>query len=84
LPEPIIEVPHPAPDSLNTTKLLRLVSLIWVALSFVVIHYYDVGQVGDSMEWKDGKTAISAGSHPAVLLWSANPIIGNGAFATAG
>jgi len=62
------------PDSrrlLSATKMLRLVSLIWVGLSFILIHYYDLGQVGDSMQWKDGKTAISAGSHPAMLLWSA-------------
>ena len=60
-----------SPHSLSATKLLRLASLVWVGLSFVVIHFYDVGQVGDSMQWKDGKTAISAGSHPAMLLWSA-------------
>ena len=51
--------------------MLRLVLLIWVGLSFVLIHYYDLGQVGNSMQWKDGKAAISAGSHPAMLLWSA-------------
>jgi len=51
--------------------MLRLASLIWVGLSFFVIHYYDVGQVGDSMRWHNGNTAISAGSHPAILLWSA-------------
>jgi uncharacterized RDD family membrane protein YckC len=71
LSEQIIDVKKHSPHSLSATKLLRLASLVWVGLSFVVIHFYDVGQVGDSMQWKDGKTAISAGSHPAMLLWSA-------------
>lgn len=66
-----IDADKHSPHSLSATKMLRLVSLIWVGLSFVVIHYYDVGQVGDSMQWKDGRTSISAGSHPAMLLWSA-------------
>lgn len=66
-----IDADKHSPHSLSVTKMLRLVSLIWVGLSFVVIHYYDVGQVGDSMQWKDGRTSISAGSHPAMLLWSA-------------
>ena len=60
-----------SPHSLSLTKMLRLASFTWVGLSVVVIHYYDVGQVGDSMQWKDGKAAIAAGSHPAMLLWSA-------------
>lgn len=57
--------------SLSTTKLLRLSSLILVGLNFVIIHFFNVGQVGGSMEWKDGDTSISAGSHPAMLLWTA-------------
>ncbi len=69
--EQIIDVKKQFPHWLTATKILRLVSLVWVGLSFVVIDYYDVGQVGDSMQWKDGNTAISAGSHPAMLLWSA-------------
>jgi uncharacterized RDD family membrane protein YckC len=60
-----------SPHSLSVTTILRLASLIWVGLSFVVLHFFNVGQVGDSMQWKDGNTAISAGSHPAMLLWSA-------------
>jgi len=71
LSEQIIDMKKHSPHSLSAAKLLCLASLVWVGLSFVVIHFYDVGQVGDSMQWKDGKTAISAGSHPAMLLWSA-------------
>jgi len=57
--------------SLSVTRFLRLVSLILVGLSIVIIHFFDVGQVGDSMQWNDGNVAISAGSHPAMLLWTA-------------
>jgi hypothetical protein len=71
LSEQIIDAQRHSPHSLSTTKILRLASLILVGLSFVVIHFYNVSQVGDSMQWKDGNTAISAGSHPAMLLWAA-------------
>ena len=55
----------------STTKALRLIAFIVVVASFGIIHFFNVGQVGDSMQWKDGDTSISAGSHPAVLLWAA-------------
>jgi RDD family len=60
--------------SLSTTNALRLISVILVGLSFVVMHSFGVGQVGDSMQWKNGNTSISAGSHPAVLVWAAATI----------
>ncbi|MHB8485889.1 MAG: RDD family protein [Candidatus Acidiferrales bacterium] len=72
--EETIGLKKSAPHSLSATKFLRLVSLIWVVLSFVIIHFFNVGQVGDSMEWKNGDTFISAGSHPAMLLWTATAI----------
>jgi RDD family len=50
------------------TKLLRLMSITLVGLSFVIIHAFNVGQVGDSMEWKDGNGRVSAGSHPVILV----------------
>jgi uncharacterized RDD family membrane protein YckC len=71
LSEPTIDPKKPAPHSLSLTKLLRFTSLILVGLSFVIIRSFNVGQVGDSMEWKNGDTSISAGSHPAMLLWTA-------------
>jgi len=52
--EQLVDVKHHSLCWLSATKMLRLVSVIWVGLSFVVIHYYDIGQVGDSMQWKDG------------------------------
>jgi hypothetical protein len=70
-----MDVQRHSPHLLSTTKILRLASLILVGLSFVVIHFLNVGQVGDSMQWKDGDTAISAGSHPAMLLWAAITIV---------
>lgn len=45
-----------------------------VLLSFVIMYFFDVGQIGDSMEWKNGNTSISAGSHPAELFWAAAAI----------
>jgi uncharacterized RDD family membrane protein YckC len=54
--------------------MLRLIFLILVALSFVIIYVFDIPQVGDSMQWKNGDNSISAGSHPAVLLWTAAAI----------
>jgi hypothetical protein len=67
----IIDVKKDSQLYLSATNILRLASLVWVALSFVVIHFYHVGQVGELMESKSGETSISAGSHPAMLLWSA-------------
>jgi RDD family protein len=66
-----IVVKKDSPISLSATNILRLASLVLVGLSFVVSHKYHIGQVGDSMVWKNGETSISAGSHPAMLLWSA-------------
>jgi hypothetical protein len=71
LSEQTIDAQGDSPHSLSATKILRLASLILVGLSFVVIHLYDVGQVGNSMQWKDGNATISAGSYPAMLLWAA-------------
>jgi hypothetical protein len=67
----IIDVKKDSPFSLSATNILRLALLVWVGLSFVAIHFYNVGQVGNSMEWKNGEVSISAGSHPAMLLWGA-------------
>ncbi|HEY2117855.1 MAG TPA: hypothetical protein VGH37_01615 [Candidatus Acidoferrum sp.] len=53
---------------MSLSKSLRLALILWVGLSFVVIHYFDAGQVGDSMQSKDGNVSISAGSHPAMVL----------------
>jgi uncharacterized RDD family membrane protein YckC len=66
-----IDVKRHSAHSLSATKILRLASLVLVGLSFVIIHFFDVGQVGDTMEWKNGSTAVFAGSHPAMLLWTA-------------
>lgn len=56
---------------LNTTRALRLLASALVLLGFVIMYFFDVGQVGDSMRWRNGNTSVSAGSHPAELLWSA-------------
>lgn len=54
----------------SPTNLLRLGSTLLVVLSFVILHVFDVREVGDTQQWKDGTTTVSAGSHPAILLWS--------------
>lgn len=74
MPEQIADVHSRSPHSLSATKILRLVSLLLVGLSFVVLHFFEVDQVGGSMQWKKGDTSISAGSHPAVILWAAAAI----------
>jgi RDD family len=43
--------------------------VIFVGVSVVLTQFFHVVQIGDSMEWKNGNTSISAGSQPAVLLW---------------
>src|SRR5260370_5802987 len=54
----------------SATSLLRLGSTVLVVLSFVVLHVFDVREVGDTLKSKDGNLTVSAGSHPAILLWS--------------
>ena len=68
--EHTFHVDKPSTRTWSATKVLRLASFLLVGLSFVVIHLFNVGQVGDSMEWKNGDTSISAGSHPAMIIWS--------------
>ena len=56
---------------LSVTKVLRLASLLLVGLSIVIICFFNTGEVGESTQWSDGNVAISAGSRPATLLWTA-------------
>lgn len=69
--EPTSAASEQSVDSAILTKILRLLSLLLVGLSFVVIHFFNVGQIGDSMRWKDGNSTVSAGSHPLMILWAA-------------
>jgi uncharacterized RDD family membrane protein YckC len=59
----------------SATNLLRLGSAVLVVLSFVVLHVFDVREVGDTLQSKDGNSTVSAGSHPAILLWSGIAIV---------
>ena len=54
MPEQIADVKRRSSYSLSGPKTLRLFSAILVGLSFVLIQFLDVGQNGDSMEWKNG------------------------------
>jgi H+/Cl- antiporter ClcA len=70
LPEQIIDEKGHAWRVLSRSKILRIFSAILVGLSFGRFQFMDGGQIGDSMEWKNGKTSISAGSDPIVLVWA--------------
>lgn len=70
MPEQIAAVKGHSSHSLSVTKILRLFSVVFVGLGFVLIRFSGIGQIGDSMQWENGNTSISAGSHPAVLLWA--------------
>jgi len=56
-------------------KLLRLACLVFVGLSFVPEYVFDIPLVGDSIVSKNGSVLVSAGSHPAVLLWAAAALV---------
>jgi hypothetical protein len=71
LPESTSAASRQSVGSASLTKILRLLSLLLVGLSFVIIHFFNVGQIGDSMRWKDGNSIVSAGSHPLMILWTA-------------
>jgi uncharacterized RDD family membrane protein YckC len=68
--EQIVDVKRHSWHSLGGTKFLRFFSAVLVGLSFVRFQFLNVVQIGDSMEWKNGNTSISAGSNPTALLWA--------------
>lgn len=74
MPQQIADWKNRSSHSLSVSKILRVLSSILVGLSFVLPQFLGVGQIGNSMEWKNGNTSISAGSHPAVLLWAVTAI----------
>ena len=51
-------------------KFLRLGVVLFLVLSIVFLEVYSIGQVGYSAQWKDGKTFVSAGSHPVAIAWA--------------
>jgi hypothetical protein len=52
-------------------NLLRAIAGFWILLSFALDYLFGVGEVGYSAQSKSGQTHISAGSHPAILVWCA-------------
>jgi len=52
-------------------NLLRAVVAFWFVLSFAVPYVFSVGEVGYTAHSKNGAVYVSAGSHPAFLVWSA-------------
>jgi len=75
LGEQIADVKGYSSRSLSITKILRLLSLILIVLSFVAIHYFNIDQVGGAMHSENGDYSISAGTHPAMLVWTAIAIV---------
>lgn len=56
-------------------SLLRAVMAFWVLLSFILQYVFSVGEVGYTAHGKNGEAYISAGSHPAFLVWSAIAVL---------
>jgi uncharacterized RDD family membrane protein YckC len=56
-------------------KSLRLACLGFVGLSFAPEYVFDIPLVGDSIASKNGSVSVSAGSHPAVLLWATAALV---------
>src|SRR6202140_1450999 len=56
-------------------KLLRAACLAFVGLSLVPEYVFDIPLVGDSIVSKNGSVLVSAGSHPAVLLWATAALV---------
>ena len=52
-------------------NLLRAVVAFWFLLSFMIEYFLSPGEVGYSGHWSDGTAYVSAGSHPAFLVWAA-------------
>jgi hypothetical protein len=53
-----------------STRVLRLASLVLLGLNYVIGRYFAVPEVGETLQWTNGKADISAGSHPAELIWT--------------
>ena len=70
-----LQISNQGKRSAAKAKLLRLVCIIWVALSFVVIYRFKIRTVGDLAESNDGHTVISVGSHPAIFVWDAVAVV---------
>jgi hypothetical protein len=62
-------------SSAFSRKSLRLACLAFVGLSFVPEYVFDIPLVGDSIVSKNGSVSVSAGSHPAVLLWATAALV---------
>ncbi len=52
-------------------NLLRAIAGFWILLNFALDYVFRVGEVGYTAQSKNAQTHISAGSHPATLVWSA-------------
>jgi RDD family len=51
------------------TKLLRLAAFTLVGISVVAPYVFTIGEIGTFMQVKNGRTVVSAGSHPAIVVW---------------
>jgi uncharacterized RDD family membrane protein YckC len=56
-------------DHLTATRILRTAAIALVGLSFASIYIFHIHQVGFSQVTANGKSEVSAGSHPIMLFW---------------
>lgn len=57
-------------------NLLRAVAAFWLGLSIIILMYvFSAGAVGFDSHSNGGKGYMAAGSHPALLAWSAFSIV---------
>src|SRR5260370_16030999 len=56
-------------------KALRLAIMMFLAFGFVIPWLFSIGEVGYYAEWKNGEALVSAGSHPAILVWAAIAVV---------
>src|SRR5260370_13523205 len=56
-------------------KALRLAIMMFLAFGFVIPWLFSIGEVGYYAEWRNGEALVSAGSHPAILVWAAIAVV---------
>lgn len=62
-------------QSRNTVKFLRMALISLITVSFVALYFFGVRQVGFSMESYGGKSTVTGGSHPVMLVWAGLAVV---------
>lgn len=61
--------------SISATRMLRLMAATLVAVSFVIIQFINIPEVGSFAQISDGKAVVLAGSHPGIVIWDVVAIL---------